>query len=69
MATGTIKKVILDRGFGFISATDGQEYFFHRDGLAASLEFERLTPETPVEFELQASPRGPRATNVRAASA
>ena len=68
MATGTIKKVIADRGFGFISGADGQEHFFHRDGLAASLEFERLAPGTPVEFELRASPRGPRAVNVRAAS-
>lgn len=68
MATGTIKKVIADRGFGFIAAADGQEYFFHRDGLAASLQFERLAQGETVEFELQASPRGPRAVNVRAAS-
>ena len=33
MATGTIKKVVADRGFGFIAAEDTKEYFFHRDGL------------------------------------
>ncbi len=30
MAKGTIKKLIRDRGFGFISAEDGREIFFHR---------------------------------------
>ena len=33
VTTGTIKKVVSDRGFGFIAAEDGKEYFFHRDGL------------------------------------
>jgi len=32
MPTGTIKKLVSDRGFGFIKAEDGQEYFFHRSG-------------------------------------
>ncbi|MEO8898769.1 MAG: cold shock domain-containing protein, partial [Candidatus Dormibacter sp.] len=38
MANGTIKKVQSDRGFGFITAEDGQEYFFHRSGLDSSLD-------------------------------
>ncbi|HEY5487177.1 MAG TPA: hypothetical protein VIK06_05965, partial [Candidatus Limnocylindrales bacterium] len=29
MTTGTVKKVVADRGFGFIAAEDGKEYFFH----------------------------------------
>ena len=33
MATGTIKRVIADRGFGFIAADDEKEYFFHRGAL------------------------------------
>ncbi len=40
MLTGSVKKVVSDRGFGFIAADDGQEYFFHRSGLDSSLEFE-----------------------------
>jgi cold shock protein len=69
MATGTIKKVISDRGFGFITGEDGKDYFFHRDGLAASLDFDRISGGEQVEFDLEASPRGPRAVNVRAAAA
>ncbi len=40
MSTGTIKKVVADRGFGFITAEDGKDYFFHRGGLTPPLEFE-----------------------------
>ena len=34
MAEGTIKKIVADRGFGFISGEDGKEYFFHRSAIA-----------------------------------
>ena len=67
MATGIIKKVVADRGFGFIAAEDGKEYFFHRDGLDASLNFDRLNGGEAVEFDIEASPKGPRAAKVRAA--
>src|SRR5437762_12774986 len=66
MANGTIKKLISDRGFGFITADDGKDYFFHRDGLNASLDFDRLVGGEKVSFDVESSPRGPRATNVRA---
>ena len=42
MATGTIKKVVPERGFGFIAAEDEKEYFFHLSGVDSSLDFERL---------------------------
>jgi CspA family cold shock protein len=67
VATGTIKKVVADRGFGFIAAEDEKEYFFHRGGLDSSLDFDRLTGGERVEFEIEQSPKGPRASNVRAA--
>jgi len=67
MATGTIKKVVSDRGFGFISGEDEKEYFFHRDGLDSSLDFDRLVGGESVEFDVEQSPKGPRATKVRAA--
>jgi CspA family cold shock protein len=67
MTTGTIKKVVSDRGFGFITAEDGKDYFFHRDGLAPTIDFDRLTGGERVQFEIEQSPKGPRAKNVQAA--
>jgi len=61
-----MKKIISDRGFGFITGEDGKDYFFHRDGLDRSLEFDRLVGGEKVNFEIESSPRGPRAVNVRA---
>jgi cold shock protein len=67
VTTGTIKKVVSDRGFGFITAEDGKDYFFHRDGLEAPLSFEQLRGGEKVSFDVEASPRGPRAVRVTAA--
>ena len=67
MATGPIKKVVADRGFGFIAAEDEKEYFFHRGGLDSSLDFDRLQGGERVEFDVEQSPKGPRANHVRSA--
>ena len=67
MTTGTIKKVVADRGFGFIVAEDAKEYFFHRSGLESSIDFDRLTGGERVAFEVESGPKGPRAVRVRAA--
>ena len=61
---GTIKRLMRDRGFGFIHAQDGQEVFFHRSSLQ-QLDFERLKEGLNVQFEVQRAERGLRATNVR----
>jgi cold shock protein len=65
VTTGTIKKVVADRGFGFIVAEDAKEYFFHRASLDSSLDFDRLTGGERVAFEIETTPKGPRATQVR----
>jgi len=67
VTTGTIKKVVADRGFGFIAAEDGKEYFFHRGGLDSSIDFDHLLGGERVEFEIEASPKGPRANHVHSA--
>ena len=33
MASGTIKRLVRDRGFGFIRDDNGQEWFFHRSAV------------------------------------
>lgn len=69
MTTGTVKRVISDRGFGFIVGPDGKEYFFHRDGLTSPNDFDRLMGGESVSFEVEAGPKGPRAVQVRTAEA
>jgi len=68
VTTGTIKKIVADRGFGFITAEDTKEYFFHRGGLEGGLDFDRLVGGEKVEFEIESSPKGPRANHVRSAA-
>ena len=65
---GTIKKIIRDRGFGFIRSAEGQEVFFHRSSLR-QLDFDGLREGEKVEFDVERGEKGPRATNVRAARA
>jgi len=63
MHTGKIKKVVRERGFGFIIDTDGRELFFHQSGLAGT-QLDAVKEEDKVEFEIEDSPKGPRAVKV-----
>ena len=64
---GKIKKLIRDRGFGFITAEDGKDVFFHRSALAGE-NFDTLEEGTSVEFDLERGPKGNRAVNIKAGS-
>ncbi|MDE0886480.1 MAG: cold shock domain-containing protein [Myxococcota bacterium] len=63
-----MKKMVRDRGFGFIRGDDGKEVFFHRSGLNAA-EYDGLSEGDLVEYVVQEGPRGARAENVRGATA
>ncbi|MFQ6103278.1 MAG: cold-shock protein [Candidatus Glassbacteria bacterium] len=63
MHTGKIKRLIRDRGFGFIRDADGREVFFHQSSLVDT-EFEAVNEGQEVEFEVEKSAKGPRAINV-----
>lgn len=63
MHTGNIKKVVQERGFGFIRDSDGTEVFFHQSSLVDA-HFDALKDGQSVEFEIENSPKGPRAVNV-----
>jgi CspA family cold shock protein len=63
MHTGKIKKLVRDRGFGFIADSDGRELFFHQSGLVG-LQFDSLSEDQSVTFDVEQSPKGPRAVNV-----
>jgi CspA family cold shock protein len=66
MPQGTIKKLVSDRGFGFI-ASSGDELFFHHSSVQGS--FESLSEGQAVEFEVDSAPntkgKGPRAIQVK----
>ena len=64
---GRIKKMVRERGFGFIRGEDGKEVFFHRSGLNAG-DYDGLNEGDLVEYVIQEGPRGARAENVRAVS-
>ncbi len=64
---GKIKKLVRDRGFGFVRGDDGKEVFFHRSGLGAT-DYDSLSEGDEVEYVVQEGPRGARAENVRAVS-
>jgi CspA family cold shock protein len=65
---GRVKKLVPDRGFGFVRGDDGKEVFFHRSGLGAN-DYDALSEGDVVEYVVQEGPRGPRAVNVRAVGA
>lgn len=63
---GTIKRLVSDKGFGFIAAGDGNEYFFHQSACTQT-PFDDLREGQAVTFERGQGPKGPRGENVRPA--
>ena len=62
MAQGTIKKLVSDKGFGFIAGDDGELFFHHSAVEGAS--FESLREGQVVEYTVGRGPKGPRAESV-----
>jgi cold shock protein len=63
---GTIKKVLKDKGFGFIVPDDGSDdIFFHRSRLSPKVYFEDLREGTEVQFDVRPGEKGRQAFNVR----
>ena len=65
MPQGTIKKLIADKGFGFIDGERGDLFFHHTAIVGASIE--TLTVGQEVTYEEGQGPKGPRAENVQPA--
>lgn len=63
MPQGTIKKLLTDKGFGFIEGERG-DIFFHHSALDGTT-IEELNVGQRVEYEEGRGPKGPRAENVR----
>ena len=48
---GTIKRLVSDKGFGFIAAGDGTEYFFHQSACTGTA-FDQLREGQAVTFDV-----------------
>lgn len=63
---GRIARVLPEKGFGFIYAGDEREYFFHRSELDPMPTYmDKSWEGRVVNFIPQATPKGPRAADVR----
>ncbi|MGE5445896.1 MAG: cold-shock protein [Ignavibacteriales bacterium] len=66
MPKGKIKKVIQDKGYGFIEVEEGREIFFHSKSLQG-LEFKNVKEDDQVGFDVGKDRwNRPVAVNVRA---
>ncbi|MBI1900869.1 MAG: cold shock domain-containing protein [Planctomycetia bacterium] len=63
MPQGKIKKLVSDKGFGFIEGERG-DLFFHHTSVEGE-GFDNLRVGQAVEFEVGRGPKGPRAEHVR----
>ena len=63
MQTGTVKWFNADKGFGFITAEDGNDVFVHFSAIQGD-GFKTLEEGQAVTFDVEDSDRGPQAVNV-----
>ncbi len=65
MAKGKVKWFNEQKGYGFIQSDEGgPDIFVHHSAIQAD-GFRTLAEGQPVEFESQASDKGPKAVSVR----
>ncbi len=65
MPEGKIKKLVSDRGFGFVEAEEGDLFFHHSE--VQDVSFEELQEGQLVQYEVGQGRKGPCATSVRVA--
>jgi CspA family cold shock protein len=67
MATGSIVRLVRDRGFGFIRMDNGQEVFFHATGVTGNTPYDNLSEGQTVTYSVEQDTRGrgQRAVNVQ----
>ena len=64
MATGTVKWFNNEKGYGFISQSEGADVFVHYSAIE-SAGYKSLEEGQAVEFEVQQGDKGLQATSVR----
>ena len=67
MSRGKVKKIVQDKGFGFIQTESGQDVFFHHSTVAGG-GFDNLAEGQAVEYTVDQGQggggKGPRAATV-----
>jgi len=63
MAKGIVKWFDDAKGYGFIEQDTGEDVFVHYTAIAGE-GYRSLTEGSEVEFEIEESPKGPRAAEV-----
>jgi cold shock protein len=64
VATGTVKWFNNEKGYGFISQSDGADVFVHYSAIETA-GYKSLEEGQQVEFEVQQGDKGHQATSVR----
>lgn len=67
MISGTVKWFNESKGFGFIAPSDGSKDVFAHFSQIQSNSFKTLAEGQQVTFEVSQGPKGPQASNIRAA--
>ncbi len=63
MQKGTVKWFDDKKGYGFISAEDGNDYFVHHSNIEGD-GFKTLQEGSEVQFDIEEGEKGPRAINI-----
>jgi CspA family cold shock protein len=63
MPNGKIKKIVAEKGFGFIEAERGDLFFHHSELQGTSIE--QLREGQAVQYEIGQGKKGPCAVSVR----
>ena len=66
MPQGKIKRLVSDRGFGFVEGERGDDLFFHHSEVTG-VAFEELQEGQMLEYEIGQGRKGPCATSVKLA--
>ena len=59
--SGRVKKLVRDRGFGFVQRDNGSEYFFHLTDLEVGLAWEAIEEGRAIAFDVRREPVGGKA--------
>jgi CspA family cold shock protein len=65
MSTGTVKWFHDAQGFGYITPADGSKDLFVHFSASQASGFKTLTEADKVQYDVEQSPKGPRAANIK----